>query len=342
VAEAMQDALQREVELGRASPSGLPEYTPLARGTRQRLAALIGADADEMAFTDSTTYGINIAVWGHRWRHDDEVLTSTVEHRGILVPLHSLSRRTGVSLRTVAPEALPYAITDHTRMVAISHVSFSTGARLPIGDVAQAARDTGALVLVDGAQAVGALPVDVHALDVDFYAFPGQKWLCGPEGMGGLYVRPGIELDPTFVGLHSLRSSGPGGRDPANVTLSETATRFELGAIFRPAMYGFHAGLRWLADDIGLSTIYERTRNLAAYCHAALTALPHVEVLTPPDAMAGLVCFRVPGDGWVSRLEERGVTVRWIPETRCLRASCAFFNTSDEVDRLVEALREGA
>ncbi len=171
------ETVVREIETRRQRLGYDVEYTPLAHDTRQRLAALIGADADEMAFTDSTTYGINIAVWGHRWRHDDEVLTSTVEHRGILVPLHSLSRRTGVSLRTVAPEALPYAITDHTRMVPISHVSFSTGARLPIGDVAQAARDTGALVLVDGAQAVGALPVDVHALDVDLYAFPGQKWL---------------------------------------------------------------------------------------------------------------------------------------------------------------------
>jgi len=320
----------------------LPDYAPLARDTRQRLAALIGAHPEEIAFTDSTTYGINVAVWGHRWRHDDEVLTSTVEHPGILVPLHYLARRTGVSLRTVAPEALPYAITDHTRMIAISHVSFSTGARLPIAEVAQAARETGALVLVDGAQAVGALPVDVHALDVDFYAFPAQKWLCGPEGMGALYVRRGIELESTFVGIRSLHSSGPGGRDPANLTLSETATRYELGAVYRPAMHGFNAALRWLADDVGLSMVHERTRALAAYCHAALTELPHVEVLTPAGALAGLVCFRVPGDGWVGRLEQRGVTARWIPEARCLRVSCAFFNTEAEIDRMIAVLREGA
>src|SRR5262249_48027763 len=159
------------------------------------------------------------------WRSEDEVLTSTVEHPGIVAPLHHLARRSGVSLRTVAPEAVAYAITDHTRLVAVSHVSFSTGACLPIAEIASAARDTGALLLVDGAQAVGALPVDVHALDVDAYAFPGQKWLCGPEGTGALYVRPGLMLQPTHVSTHSLRPSPGGGRDPKNVDLAETARR---------------------------------------------------------------------------------------------------------------------
>ena len=187
-AEAIEHAMWREVDLGRASPSGLPDYAPMVQDTRQRLATLIGADVAEVALTDSTTHGINAIVWGLPWQSEDEVLTSTVEHPGIVAPLHHLARRTGVSLRTVVPDAIACSVTDHTRLVAVSHVSFSTGARLPIEEIAYAAHQQGALLLVDGAQAVGAVPVDVHALDVDAYAFPGQKWLCGPEGIGALYV----------------------------------------------------------------------------------------------------------------------------------------------------------
>jgi L-cysteine/cystine lyase len=343
VVEAIEHALRRELALGRTSPSGLPDYAPLVQDTRRRLAALIGADVDEIALTDSTTHGVNAAVWGLPWRAEDEVLTSTVEHPGIVLPLHHLARRTGVSLRTVAPEAVPFAITDHTRLVAVSHVSFSTGGVLPIAEIASAARESGALLLVDGAQAVGAMPVDVHALDVDFYAFAGQKWLCGPEGTGALYVRPGIAAQPTHVSTHSVRPSGAGGRDPRNVSLADTARRFESSAVFRPALHGLHAALRWLTDDIGLDVVFDRTRALARYCHDRLSALPGAEVLAPREAMAGLVCFRLPSAPTVAALQERGLTIRRIPETDALRASCAFFNTWAEIDRLADVLvGEGA
>ena len=206
-----------------------PDYPPLVRDTRERLAALIGAESDEVALTDSTTHGVNTVVWGLPWQSGDEVVTTDVEHPGILVPLHHLARRFGIGLRIVPPAAVRGAISERTRPVALSHVSFSTGAVLPVMEVVA----SGVPVLVDGAQAVGAVPVDVHALGVDFYAFSGQKWLCGPEGTGGLYVRRGSSLEATFVSTHSLRSSGGGGRDPSNVTLADGATRFEGGAFFR-------------------------------------------------------------------------------------------------------------
>jgi selenocysteine lyase/cysteine desulfurase len=107
-------------------------------------------------------------------------------------------------------------------------------------------------------------------------------------------------------------------------------------------MHGLNATLRWLADDIGFENVFGRTAELARYCHSQLASVDGLELLTPAEAIAGLVCFRLPGEDWVARLHERGVTMRWIPQSRALRASCAFFNTSDEVDRLVEALREGA
>src|SRR5205814_1779679 len=120
-------------------------------------------------------------------------------------------------------EAIDEALTERTRLVALSHVSFSTGARLPIERIATLAHSVGARVLVDGAQAVGAVPIDVHALDVDYYAWPGQKWLFGPEGTGALYVRRACQADlkATFVGA---RSGPPGGG----------AGQYEWGTLFRP------------------------------------------------------------------------------------------------------------
>lgn len=266
-------------------------------------------------------------------------VTTDVEHPGILVPLHHLARRFGVGLRIVPPAAVAGAINERTRLVAFSHVSFSTGAVLPVAEVVAA----GVPVLIDGAQAVGAIPVDVHALGVDYYAFSGQKWLCGPEGTGGLYVRRGSSLEATFVSTHSLRPSLGGGRDPANVTLADGATRFEGGSFFRPAIRGLNATLRWLVDDVGLDTVFLRTRELATYCHERVRELPGVEMLTPRAALAGLVSFRL-GDPVraVTYLREHGVIVRSIPETQSIRVSCAFFNTTEEIDRLVELLGEGA
>jgi L-cysteine/cystine lyase len=253
----------------------------------------------------------------------------------VLVPLQHLASRRGVKVRVAevgygeAPlEAICAHLTSKTRLVALSHVSFSTGACLPIKDVARAAHAVGATILVDGAQAVGAIPIDVHDLDVDYYAFPGQKWLCGPEGTGGLYVRQArqAELRPTFVGTRSAQPNAAG---------------YEHGTLFRPGIHGLHAALDWL-DALGREQIVERTARLAAYCATQLETVPGVELITPAEARAGLVCFRFAADAdtdldaCVAYLAERGVSLRAVGETGCLRVSCGFFNTESELDRLVE------
>ena len=168
-----------------------------------------------MGLTHNTTEGMNIGLSGLDWGAGDEVVTTTLEHGGALLPLYQLHRRHGVRItfadvgngeRDAALTAIERAIHPGVRMVVLSHVTWGTGAVLPIGEIAQLAHEAGAQVLVDGAQSVGALPVDVHALDVDVYAFPGQKWLCGPEGTGGLYVKR-AQLDavqPTQIGILRL------------------------------------------------------------------------------------------------------------------------------------------
>jgi L-cysteine/cystine lyase len=338
VVEAMLDALQREAELGRASPRGLPGFREVLVSTRQGLARLVGAGPDELALSGSTTLGINIVVWGLEWQPGDEVVTTSIEHHGVLVPLQHLASRRGVFVRMAdvggggsALDPIVAQLSERTRLVALSHVSFSTGARLPIREIAGAAHAVGAGVLVDGAQSVGAIPVDVHALDVDYYAFPGQKWLFGPEGTGGLYVRETrqAELRPTFVGTRS--------RQPK-------AAAYEHGTLFRPGIEGLHAALAW-RTAMGDEAIFARTAELAAYLVEQLALVPGVELVTPSDAHAGLVCFRFAGvtddgalDACVAYLAERGVSLRSVNETRCLRVSCSFFNTEAEIDQLVQLL----
>jgi L-cysteine/cystine lyase len=335
VVEAMVTSLRREAELGRASPRGLPGFRDVLDATREQVARLVGAGPSELALTGSTTLGVNIGVWGLEWRPGDEVVTTSIEHHGVLVPLQHLAARRGVVVRTAdvgnggsALEPIVAQLSQKTRLVALSHVSYSTGARLPIRAIADAAHAVGAAVLVDGAQSVGAIPVDVHALDVDYYAFPGQKWLCGPEGTGGLYVREArqAELRPTFVGS---RSRQPG------------AAAYEHGTLFRPGIEGLHAALEWRAA-FGDEAIYARTLYLAGYLALQLAGVPGVELVTPTQACAGLVCFRLASDtnldARVAYLAEHGVSLRSVGETRCLRVSCGFFNTEAEIDRLVELL----
>jgi L-cysteine/cystine lyase len=337
VVQAITAALAREAELGRASPRGLPDFPPALAATRDRLASWVGAEPGEMAVTGSTTIGVNIVVWGLDWQPGDEVVTSSIEHRGVLVPLQRLAARRGVRVRiaqlgsgqpAAALMAIQRELSERTRLVALSHVSFSTGACLPIAEIARAAHAVDAQVLVDGAQAVGAMPVDVRTLDVDYYAFPGQKWLCGPEGTGGLFIRRELqpELAQTFVGT---RSAQPG------------AAGYEYSTLFRPGVHGLLAALDWL-EGIGRDAIFQRVAEQANSCHAQLGEVDGVEVITPADSRAGLVCFRL-GDAdlelAVAQLAAEGVTLRSVADTNALRVSCGFFNTSAEIDQLVAAVR---
>jgi L-cysteine/cystine lyase len=334
VVTAIERALHAELALGRASPAGLPDFRPLLIETRQRLATWVSAAPDEIALTHSATEGIDIVAWGLDVQPGDEVVTTSIEHRGVLVPLAHLARRRGVTVTTIdvgdgapleALDALHEAITVRTRLVALSHVSFSTGAALPIRQIVEFAHAVGAQVAVDGAQAVGAMPVNVHALGVDYYAFPGQKWLGGPEGTGGLFVRRERHesLQQTYVGT---RSASPG------------AARYEWGTLFRPGVHGLHAALGWL-DELGRDWVFARTAVLADRCFRRLSAMQGVEVITPPTARAGLVHFRLPGadlEACVARFSAAGLTIRGVPDTSSLRVSCAAFNTEAEIDRLCD------
>ncbi len=316
---------------------------------RERFGRLLGAGPDEIAMTHHTTEGMNIAAWGLNWRPGDEIVTTTLEHEGGLLPAYAVARRFGLTIRVVdlglgegdCVSKIAAALSPRTRLVVISHVSYVTGAVLPVAEIAGAAHRVGALVAVDGAQSAGAIPVDVHALGVDFYAVPGQKWLCGPEGIGALYVRREriAELAPTFVGFTSLQDFNS--RDLSGYFIpAPGARRFEVGTLFWPALFGMREGLRWLEEDVGLDTVFARGQAITQRFREMLIALPGTTIHSPA-AHAGLTTFSVDGLDAAEvpdSLAERGVIIRPVHDPAWLRTSTGFFNNDDDLARLRDGL----
>jgi L-cysteine/cystine lyase len=194
------------------------------------------------------------------------------------------------------------------------------------------------LVIVDGAQAAGHVPVDLHALGVDVYAMAGQKWLCGPEGTGLLYIRSDRfdVIAPTYVRYGTVEAS--------SFKPHAGAKRYELGELYSPAVEAQQAALRWLRDDVGLDWAYARIAQLGADFRRDLVAIDGVSVVTPANATAGLVNFTIAGlspQEITAQLEERGYIIRYVdypPCTVSARVSIGWWNTEEEVAGLLAAI----
>jgi len=311
------------------------------------------AHEDEIALTHHTTEGMNIVLWGFPWQEGDEIITTDMEHIGGMAPLYTLHHRQGVSIRILPisqcrdeAEILQLfrkAIQQKTRLIAMSHLTYSTGALLPLRAITALAHEHGVPVLADGAQTAGAIHLDMKALDIDFYAFPGQKWLLGPEGTGGLYVRKDwlARLEPTFTGYFSLNPAAYNAVDPHSFALASGAKRFEVGSVFRPGIAALDASLAWLMDEVGMDFIFARHRELAALARQKLSAIPGVQVITP-DFHGSLVNFYTPADPLklVAALAEKGIMIRSIPDNGSLRFSCGFFNTIEEIEQAISLIQQ--
>ncbi len=351
-AEVMRVILEEELADGRI----VPERYPLAAETKQRaraeVARLLACSPRNIALTRHTTDGLNLAVMGINWQPGDEIVTTDMEHPGGQGPVFNVARRYGVVVRTArlgdgsgdVAGVIERLLTRRTRMIVISHLTWNTGAVLPIDEVVALAHRHGALVVVDGAQSAGSIPVDVAALGVDVYAIPGQKWLCGPEGTGAVYVSDEAMdvLNLTVVGYASLAA---GGLEIAGSYLlpKPTAERFEAGGVNLPAIAGQAASLAWIRECVGYEWAYRRIAELGQYAWHSLSRLPGVTVLTPRDRMAGLVSFTVEGidpPTLVQKLWEHNIVIRSITHPPCARLSAGFYNNEEDIDRLVQAIAE--
>lgn len=347
--QAMQQYLQDQLQNGRLGTAAFESMTAIYDEARKRVAHLLHADQQEIALTDNTGEGLNIISYGFHWHEGDEVITTNHEHMSLLAPLYQIRDRYGIIIHKAdlgpmadrpALQAIADLITPRTRLISLSHITWTTGVVLDIREMARMGRELGIPVLIDGAQSAGAIPIDVKALGVDFYAIPMQKWLCGPDGTGALYVRREA-LDyvmPTYVGYFSIKHE-----EDVEWELHEHAQRFEAGGRQVAALLGQSTVLKWLEETVGYKWLFERISSLSTYTYNALQRIPGITMLTPQPGASGLVSFMLEGRDVtevVNRLRDHhNIYIRNIPSNKALRISTGFYNTEEEIDTLVRVLR---
>jgi cysteine desulfurase/selenocysteine lyase len=333
--------------------------TEAYESARQRVAGYIGAaSADEIVFTRGTTESINLVAqaWGGKFiREGDVILLTVMEHHSNLVPWQLLAERTGARLRfvpvrddgTLELEQLSSLLTPEVKLFAFTHISNSLGTINPVADLCAKAHAVGALTLVDAAQSAGHMTVDVREMGCDFLAFSGHK-MCGPTGIGVLYVRAEI--------LDAMPPWHGGGEMIVSVTLEKSS--------FKKAPHRFEAGTPSVADAIGLAAaidyieaigraeIFEHDSRLAHYASERLTELPGIRVFGPKEERGALVGFVMdaahPHD-LTTFADQYGLAMRGghhcnqplmrrFSVSGTTRASFYFYNTREEIDRMIEIL----
>ena len=360
------DALRRYYEHNNANVHrGLHELSSRAteayEGSRRRVADYLGAASpDEIVFTRGTTESINLVAqaWGGKFlREGDVILLTEMEHHSNLVPWQLLAERTGVRLRfvpvrddgTLALEQLSSLLTREVKLFAFTHVSNSLGTINPVAHLCEKARAIGALTLVDAAQSVGHAPINVKELGCDFLAFSGHK-MCGPTGIGALYARAEV--------LDAIPPWHGGGEMIVSVTLERSAFkkaphRFEAGTPNIAGAIGLEAAIDYI-EQIGRPAIFEHDTELAHYAMERLEELPGMGVLGPREergALVGFVMKSVHPHDLTTFADRYGLALRGghhcnqplmrrfgLPGTT--RASFYFYNTKEEIDRMIEILSE--
>jgi L-cysteine/cystine lyase len=328
-ADAVRERITFETEQGRSGQPFFERTMELATDLRDGYARALGTDPANVALTGSTTDGVNTVLGGLELGPGDEIITSDEEHPGLLAPLGLARQVRGVEVRLVPFAELPGEVSSRTKLIACSHVSWVGG---KVADLA-ALRATGVPVLLDAAQGIGAVPAPVEELGCDFYAASGQKWLCGPEGSGCLYVAP-RQLDALRIpwpGYGSLADP----HEALNLAPAEGAKRFD---------HGFPPGLRsaWALASLGVfeSAGWEWVHDRAATLAAALgDRLRERGLEVAPRGRSTLVSFTPPsGDAAeaVTAFAEQGVIVRSIPSHNLVRVSVGAWSSEDELSRLAE------
>ncbi|WP_245838575.1 aminotransferase class V-fold PLP-dependent enzyme [Marininema halotolerans] len=329
----------------------------LVEETRAALSRLFHTEAPEdIWFCLNGTHAINQVCKG--WlRPGDHVLTSSWEHHAVARPLAMLQHEIGIKVTHVPPtssglidmDAMEKAITPDTNLIAMTHASNVTGAILPIEEVGEIARHFGIPLLVDAAQTAGRIPIDVQALPIDFLTFPGHKGLFGPQGTGGLYVRPGISLSPLLQG-------GTGNRSEELTPLNERPYSYESGTQNAPGIVGWRAGLRFL-EEKGVEAIHQKELDLIARVRTRLQDLDGVNLYLPPSQNVAILSFNM--DGVASEEiatvldQEYDIAVRsgfhcapiahqsnGTGMNGTVRVSPGYFTTDKEIDAFIQAIEE--
>jgi cysteine desulfurase/selenocysteine lyase len=331
---------------------------------RAKVTAFLNAEStSELVFTRNTTEGINIVANGLKWQKGDKIVTTVLEHHSDFIVWLRVRDKHGAKVEVVMPRRPPEqglfdladfeeAIDDKTKMVAISQVSNVLGVITPVSEIAEIAHEHDALVLVDGAQSVPHMPVDVKKLGCDFLAFSGHK-MCAPTGIGALYMREEVqkEVEPLYIGGGTIEDV-----TIHDYRLEAGVGRFEAGTPDIAGAIGLGAAVDYL-NRLGMDNIERYEKQLAKQMYDGLTRIPKVEVYGPePKYRVGIVPFNVadlnPHDVALALDVSANIMVRSghhcaqplsktiLCKPGTVRASAYFYNTKEEIDRLVTAVKE--
>jgi len=328
---------------------------------RLAMAIELGCEADAISLTEDVTMGCNIPLWGQNWQAGDHILMSDCEHPGIIATVQELQRRFGLEVSTcplmatlnadspTAAAVIGAHLRPSTRLVVISHILWNTGQVLPLKAIMATCQGFEAnqpvRVLVDAAQSVGVLPLDLTDSGVDYYAFTGHKWWCGPEGVGGLYVRPEIrdELAPTYIGWRGILYGDRG--QPAG--WQPNGQRYEVATSAYPLYAGLQRAIAFQNEWGNAQARYERLLALSAQLWQGLQDIPAVTCLRHAAPESGLVSFQITNGArkdqhaqLVKFLEQQQIYVRLIADPNCVRACVHYLSLEDEVAQLVGAIAE--
>jgi L-cysteine/cystine lyase len=324
-AEAAEREIRRELEEGRSGKPHFEAMMELAAKVREKVAVPFGCAPEDIALTRSTTDGVNTVLSAIELGPGDEVLTTDEEHPGVLAPLAASRRRRGFGVRVVPFDELANEVGPKTKLVACSHVSWVGGRMVDTEALAK----VDAQVLLDGAQGLGSVPVRAAELGCDWYAASGQKWLCGPDSSGYLFVRTPFDTPP-WPSYASLEDAA----NPLDLDVHPGARRLDMG--IPPSVMGAWAlASLELFEEAGWDAVHERGPALAARL-AEMLAEQGREVA--PRGNTTLVSWRSDDpEAEVERLAATGVVVRHLPGRELVRASVGAWSSEEDLERVVSS-----
>lgn len=355
--EAILQAHQHIQEAGPFSNAIAPWIGNLTHTAKSCFADLLRVTPDTITLTENVTVGCNIAMWGIDWQRGDHLLLTDCEHHAVVAIAQEIARRFDVEVTTCPIFATcnggnpAQIIAEHlrpqTRLAVVSHVLWNTGQVLELDTIAQICHANDTRLLVDAAQSVGVLPLDLISLGVDFYAFTGHKWLCGAAGLGGLYVRQELQesLRPTFVGWRSTPTDTNG--NPTG--WHRDGRKYEVATSDYPLWQGLIQAIAIQNEWGNPSQRYQQICQNSRYLWEKLVQIPQVECLRTSPPPSGLVSFQLnpsnhdtpkDHDGLVKQLESQHIYVRTITNPNCVRACVHYLTLPEEMDMLVSAVSQ--
>lgn len=323
---------------------------------RKMLAELVGVNPEEVAFLRSVAEGINILAHTFEWSPGDEVIITNQENPANILPWYPLVKSKGVKVKKLNLEndkkvilsRLEELISPRTRLISASHVTHVSGLLLPVKEMSAIAHKYGVPIMLDGAQAVGQVPVDLKDIGCDFYFIIGHKWLMGPDGTAAMYINKKHlkEIEPPFIGVGSQRSFD---FEKDTFVLKDDAKKFEFGGRPWPLYRALGRAAEYI-KDIGVVEIQKRSKKLATLFRKLLEEVPEAKLISPTEdeLITGIVTFKVEGCDAIQLVrrywESDNILVQWrrlnlLKDDKGIRVSIGWFTQEEELEKVVYCLK---